>query len=113
VGGGEFVHVVDFAIRSAASVKWLTIPGRVSFFRVTGGSRRGLVAFRRRRRRGRRGVSVGYVSGTLGGLGGSLRRVRWLERRRLAPVSNRLARGAAIRKTYAEDSKRAKYAERK
>src|SRR6267378_4412433 len=34
MSGGEFVHVVDFTVRSAAAMEWVAIPGGISFFSV-------------------------------------------------------------------------------
>src|SRR5256886_11850681 len=38
---GEFIHVVDLAVRSVPPVKRYAIPGSVAILRIAGGSRRG------------------------------------------------------------------------
>src|ERR1041384_3629667 len=40
VGGGHLVHIVDFAVRRAASVKWRAVPGSIPFLDVGVGWRR-------------------------------------------------------------------------
>src|SRR5260370_1173369 len=94
---GEFIHVVDLAVRGAPPVKRLTVPGSVAFLRVTGGSRRGsgLAALRSWRRRRRRRLA--HIGRALRGLSGCRRCFRWLRRRRLAAIGDRFARCAAGR----------------
>ncbi len=96
---GEFIHVVDLAVRSAPPVKWHAVPGSVAFLRVTGGSRRGsgLAALQSGRgcRRSRRGLR--HVAGTFRGFCSFRGCLRWLRGRRLA-ANHRPARAAASKR---------------
>src|SRR5882757_11503853 len=70
--GRELVHVVDFAVRSAAAVERIAVPGGVTFFGVTDGcgSRGRLCVFRmcgRWRRAGwHRRVALSVIDGFCG-----------------------------------------------
>src|SRR5258708_16549716 len=103
---GEFVHVVDFAVRSAPPVKWHAVPRSVAFLRVTGGSRRGsgLAALQSGRgcRRSRRGLR--HVAGTFRGFCSFRGCLRWLRGRRLA--ANR--RRASTRPSQRQKKKEAR-----
>src|SRR5258707_15001288 len=96
MSGGEVVHVVDFAVRSAAALERGAIPGGISFFSVADGRWRlgGFHVFwmrgHLRRTRRNRNVALGVINGFRG------RGSRWSGRR--LSVSNGTLRGTAQQK---------------
>src|SRR5882724_10135909 len=104
---GKFIHVVDFAVRSAASMKRLSIPRCIPFFRVADGSRRQRVAFPGGGRRGR----FRHIGRAFRGFFGCRRGVCGLRRRQLPAAGYGPARTASG-KTNAKNTEDTEFAEK-